>query len=163
MATVAQVMVASLKNIIVAASESEINSDDAGDFMFAMNIYMTNLAADGINLGYTEVNSLDDQVTIPTGALYGLVKNMAVVSAPDFGYPIPNELRQEAGAGLRVMEKIGVTIGPSAFPSTLPRGSGNERNSAFATHHFYPDLEAQILLEASGPIGLETGTEAAIT
>jgi len=85
MATVAQVLDASLKRIIVAGSESEINSQDATDFIFAMNTFMFDLDAQGVALGYTEVSDLSDDITIPIGALRGLITNMAVEISPDYG------------------------------------------------------------------------------
>jgi hypothetical protein len=69
MATVEQIAKASLQRIVVQGSESSLNPDDYQDYIFALNNYMTALDADGIALGYTLVDSISDQVTIPVGAL----------------------------------------------------------------------------------------------
>jgi len=159
MATVNQVLDASLKRIIVAGSESEINPQDALDFIFAMNIFMLDLDANGVNLGYTEVSQVSDQVTIPTGALRGVVTNMAIEISPDYGAPVSNELRVIAAAGLNTMRQLGLGLGKAFFPSTLPIGSGNEGEIGFNHNHFYPDQESEILAETTGCIGLETLTE----
>ncbi len=145
---------------MVAASESELNQDEATDFIFSMNTWMFSLDADGVNLGYTEVANLADIVTVPLGALYGIIKNMAIISAPDYGVIVKPALAAEAIAGLKVMRKIGSVMTPSIFPSTLPIGSGNEGTGAFRDNHFYVGDEESILAEASGPIGLEADTEA---
>ena len=84
MATVAQVAKASLQRILVQASEAPLQPDEYSDFIFAMNNYMNDLDASGIQLGYTEVSALGDDVTIPTGALRGLIANMAIEVAPDY-------------------------------------------------------------------------------
>jgi len=55
MATVAQVAKASLQRILVQASESSLEPDEYQDFIFAMNNYMSQLDAQGVSLGYTEV------------------------------------------------------------------------------------------------------------
>ena len=51
MATVAQVAKASLQRILVQASESELTASEFQDFIFSMNNYMTQLDAQGIQLG----------------------------------------------------------------------------------------------------------------
>ena len=77
MATVAQVAKASLQRILVQASEAALEPDEYQDFIFAMNNYMAQLDAQGIVLGYTQVSNLADEVTVPTGALRGIIANMA--------------------------------------------------------------------------------------
>jgi hypothetical protein len=159
MATAAQVIKAALQRILVQASDAELQPDEFADAMFAMNNFMLALDADGVNLGYTEVTSIGDEVTIPTGALRGLIANLAIEVSPDYGGQISQGLMEAATAGLDVMEKLGVTISETQFPGTLPRGSGNDYDNRLS--RFYPDLEAEILAETTGAIGLETGTEAA--
>lgn len=155
--TAAQVLKASLQSILVQASEAPLEADEYQDTIFAMNNFMFDLAANGVNLGYTEVSDLADEITIPTGALRGLIANVAIEMAPEFGGVISEALAVRATSGIKTMRHLGLTLGPSAYPYTLPRGSGNEGNYSW-TDHFYPDLEATILAEASGSIGLESGT-----
>lgn len=159
MATVAEVVKASLQRILVQATEADIEASEAQDFIFAMNNYMLDLDASGVTLGYTAVSDLGDEVTIPTGALRGLIANMAVEVAPDYNGVISPALATTARESLETMRKLGVTIAKTHFPSTLPIGSGNEWAGGRWTNHFYPDQEAQILAETTGAIGLETGTE----
>lgn len=156
MATVAQVAKSALQKILVQASESELEADEYQDFIFAMNNYMASLAAEGVNLGYTVVCNLADEVTVPVGALRGLIANVAIECAPDYGGVVSDELRKMAHDGEKIMRKLGQHLRPSRFPSTLPIGSGNEWCSNDI--HFYPESEASILAEAGGTIGLETGT-----
>jgi hypothetical protein len=138
MATVAQVAKAALQRILVQASEAPLEPDEYQDFIFAMNNYMAQLDAQGISLGYTEVSDLGDTVTIPTGALRGLIANMAIEVSPDYGGVISEGLVVAARQGLQTMRVIGRGI------------SG----------HFYPDREAEILAESTGAIGLEVNTNA---
>ena len=83
MATVAQVAKASLQRILVQASEAPLEPDEYQDYIFALNNYMAQLDAQGVMLGYTVVDSLGDEVTVPTGALRGIIANMAIEVAPD--------------------------------------------------------------------------------
>ncbi len=158
MATVAQVAKASLQRILVQASEAPLEADEYQDFIFAMNNYMAQLDAQGISLGYTEVSDLGDEVTIPTGALRGLIANMAIEVSPDYGGVISQGLIAAAQQGLQSMRILGQRIQASKNPSTLPLGSGNEDMLYGYSGHFYPDQEADILAESTGAIGLENNT-----
>ena len=159
MATVAQVAKASLQRILVQASEAALEPDEYQDFIFAMNNYMAQLDAQGITLGYTEVSDLGDDVTVPAGALRGIIANMAIEVAPDYGGVVSEGLVKAAREGMQTMRTIGGRMGPSALPSTLPIGAGNEDQSYGINNHFYPDSEADILAETTGAIGLEINTQ----
>ena len=52
MATVAQVAKASLQRILVQASESVLEPAEYSDYIFSLNNYMTELDAQGIQLGF---------------------------------------------------------------------------------------------------------------
>ena len=75
MATAAQVVKAALQRILVQGDEADLEASEYQDSIFAMNNYMLDLDASGITLGYTEVSNLGDEITIPTGALRGLIAN----------------------------------------------------------------------------------------
>lgn len=158
MATVAQVAKSSLQRILVQASEAPLEPDEYQDFIFSMNNYMAELDAQGIQLGYTEVSDLGDDVTIPTGALRGLIANMAIEVAPDYNGVISAGLQKAARDGFNTMRQLGQSMGKTKFPSTLPIGSGNEDDCFGINGHFYPDQEAEILAETTGAIGLEINT-----
>lgn len=158
MATVAQVAKAALQRILVQASESALQPDEYQDFIFAMNNYMLALDAQGIHLGYTAVSDLADQVTVPVGALRGLIANMAIEVSPDYGGVVTDALVLQAREGMQAMRMLGQTIGATRMPSTLPIGSGNSDAGYGWTWNFYPDSEEAILAETIGTIALETST-----
>lgn len=158
MATAGDIAKASLQKILVQATEAPIEASEAQDFIFAMNAFMLDLDANGVTLGYTEVADVADRITIPTGALRGLIYNMAVEVAPDYNAVITPAAQAIALAGLQTMRKLGATMGATQYPSTLPIGSGNEGSGLFRSNHFYPDLEASILAETTGAISLEIDT-----
>jgi hypothetical protein len=159
MATAAQVLKAALQRILVQGSEAEFEPDEYQDAIFAMNNYMLDLDANGVTLGYTVVSDLGDDVTVPTGALRGLIANVAIEISPDYNGTISPGLVQAATGGLATMRLLGQSIPSMRLPSTLPIGSGNEggRSGLFG-QHFYPELEAEILAETTGAIALELGT-----
>lgn len=116
---------------------------------------MAALNAEGVELGYTAVSSLGDELTVPDGAIEGIVANMAVRVAPDYGAEITQGLIVAASHGLRVMRLIGQSMGQTEYPSTLPKGSGNYSTY---TSPYYSDLEDTILAETTGSISLEEST-----
>jgi hypothetical protein len=160
MATAAQVTEAALKRILVQGANASLQADEYADAVDSMNNFMLDLDANGVSLGYTFVNSLSDEVTIPTGALRGLIANLAVDISPDYGGEVSPALVKAADDGLKTMYQLGVSVSPASFPGTLPKGSGNyvEESSPF-----YPcNNEDEILRETTGAIGLESGTAGAI-
>lgn len=155
MATVAQVAKAALQRILVQADEAPLNASEYQDFIFALNNYMLSLDAQGIQLGYTEVSDLGDEITVPAGALRGIIANMAIEVAPDYGGQITDALAVAAKNGLEAMRRLGQSMSASEYPSTLPYGSGNYD---YGTSYFYPEKESEILAETTGSIALETNT-----
>ena len=119
---------------------------------------MGELDAQGVKLGYTTVSGLGDEVTIPTGALRGVIANLAIEVAPDYNGIVSQGLIKAAKEGMNTMRLIGQTITKSEMPSTLPLGSGNEGDLSGISGHFYPDSEADILAETTGAIALEQNT-----
>jgi len=158
MATVAQVAKASLQRILVQAAEAPLEADEYQDFIIAMNNYMLALDAQGIHLGYTAVSNLADEVTVPLGALRGVIANVAIEVAPDYGGVVSDALVMQAREGLQAMRMLGQTIGGTRMPSTLPIGSGNTDTGYGWSWNFYPDSEDSILAETIGTIALETST-----
>ena len=116
MATVAQVAKAALQRILVQASEAPLEADEYQDFIFAMNNYMAMLDASGISLGYTVVSDLADEVTIPAGALRGLIANMAIEVSPDYGGVVSDGLIKAAREGVKTMQAHRSTYGRNAIP-----------------------------------------------
>ena len=158
MATVAQIAKASLQRILVQSSEADLEPDEYQDYIFALNNYMLALDADGIALGYTEVSNLGQQVTVPVGALRGIIANVAIEVAPDFDGVVTKALVVAAAEGLKTMRKLGQHIVTTAYPGTLPIGSGNQGPGSYRDDPFFPNLEAHILAETTGAIGLESST-----
>ena len=151
-----------LQEIYINANEQPIQ---AIDFQFAlrnMNRMMSQFDSDGIALGYTIVDNAADAITIPDGAINGLIKNLALRLANSFDMPVSQNLALDAKEGKDTMRNIAVVPQPMEFPDTLPIGSGNEQDVA-RTSHFYPgEQDEQFLGEQGGSIGLEDNTNESI-
>lgn len=157
MATAAEVTKSILGKLLVRQSEAPLEADEFQDTIFALNNYMTAQAANGINLGYTIVSNLADTITVPAGALQGIISNVAIEMAPDFGMTASAELIRSARLGLRAMRNLGTSLNSTQLPSTLPIGSGNE-GDFFNSDHFFPGTSEDLLTETGNNIGLESGT-----
>ncbi len=161
METAADIIKSALQEILVQASEAPIEADEAQGAIKYLNRMMAKYAAEGINLGYTVISNLGDLVTIPDGAVDGVVSNLGVRLFPQYaspGSPPDPLLIQAARDGLDAMRDIAVTVGPTSFPSTLPIGSGNEWDNGW-NDHFYTEDAAAVLTEQGGFISIESGTE----
>ena len=156
MASVAQVTKAALQWLLVRDSEAELQPDEYQDCIFALNNLMLSLDAEEVALGFTEVANLGDEVTVPVGALRGVITNLAIEMAPQFKAKVHPALASAAVQSLEVMRKLGQPEMVSLYPRNLPRGSGNYGSDSY-TSPFYPDQEASILAEAAGCISLESG------
>lgn len=156
MTTAAQLVKAILQEDIVQASEAPIASDEAQDTIFALNNFMFELAADGVNLGFTEVLDLGDEITVVRGAINGIIKNVSMQIAQQFSVPITPVHAAQAANGLRIMTKLAVTIPAAVFPDTLPIGSGNECG---VNQHFYGEPDDTLLTEQGLVIIPEANTE----
>jgi len=149
-----------LTEIVVLGAEAPLEAVDAQAAIRYMNRMMAGLDAKGIDLGYTEVTSTADDITVPAGAIEGMVFLLAARLWNQYaqGDPLPQLLIANAASGMKAMRAIAVTVGASEYPDTLPIGSGNEGGEGQWTTHFYEDLEADILAETTGAIGLESAT-----
>lgn len=149
-----------LIEITVLGAEAPVEAVDAQSAIRYLNRMMAALDADGIDLGYTEVASLADDITVPAGANQGMVFLLAQLLWDQYSddRPVPGSLVFKARDSINTMRNIAVTVGQTEYPDTLPIGSGNE-GDGIRTNHFYPDLQSTILAETNGSIGLEDETE----
>lgn len=155
MATVAQIIKYALQEIITQASEAPLEPDEYQDCIFALNTMMAEYDASGIHLGFTEVTSLGNTITVPAGAISGIVSNLGLRVAPQFQGVVSQELMKKASEGYKTMCKLGVTIEPTQFGGLMPLGSGNERWNG---RTFYPELTESIEAEVNNNIQVESST-----
>lgn len=147
-----------LQEVQVQASEQAIQAVDSNTVIRYMNRYMASIDAQGVNLGYTKITNQTDYVTVPDGALEGIVFNVALRILNSYDIPLTPELQQSARDSYKSMLKISNRIIPARPPCTLPIGSGNEGDSDYRNNHFYPCEEDTIATEQYGNIALEQGT-----
>lgn len=147
-----------LEEILVQASEQPIQAADAESAIDAMNDLFLERESSGTPLGYTEVNGLGDDVTIPDYARRYAISNLAVDICIQYDVPVPIQLQKKADDSLEAVERIVVPLPINILPDTLAVGAGNECGGHY-TNVFYPgDTENDVLTEQAGSILLEDGT-----
>ena len=143
-----------LQELIVQANEQAIEAVEFNTAVRYMNRMMAEFAADGIPLGYSQVSNAADPITIPAGAINGLIYNLALHLATTYDVPVGPELAVKAASAKNVMIKIASQISPTSYPGTLPIGSGNEGDAVY-DDKFYTDPIDTVNTELGGVVGLE--------
>jgi len=152
METAEQVVKDILQEVYVYSSEQPLEAVDFEFVIRYMNRYMAQLAVT-VPLGYTKVTAPTDLITIPDGAMNGLVFNVALRILNSFDVSVGQMLMENAKEGLNTMRKIARNTVVTKHPSTLPLGSGNYCYDDYA--RFYDGEESTILDEQNGNILLE--------
>jgi len=158
MAKANEFVVDALEDLVVQADEAPIEPPEGRAVLRMLNDMMAMWAALGVNLGYTQVDNLGQEVTIPDGAKIGVKAGLAIIIADKYDVAITPTLAKKAKDGWDAILNLVVEIGESQYPDTLPQGSGNNYPS-FASNTFYPDSQGTILEETGGSIALEDDTE----
>lgn len=151
-----------LKEIYAQGSEAPVEPDEAQDAISYLNRMMATKSF--LGLGYTTISGLGDVITVPDGAILGIIKNLALILQPQFGVPgkpINSALIAQAKEGRADILALTINrIGPTLFPDTLPIGSGNEdTSSAGLNDPFYGQPDEPILTEQGAFISVEQNTD----
>lgn len=129
MTTAIYVAERALKLLLVQAADAPLEADEYQDFYNAMNDFMADLEARGVSLGYTAVSGPADKITIPSGAIRGLVANMALEVAPDYEAAVTPQLERQAMEGYRTLRRLGRNKVSTSLHPNLPIGSGNYQHT----------------------------------
>lgn len=128
-----------LTELTIQAQEQDVPPVDLNTGIRYLNRMMAGWSAKGIKLGYTVVSAPNDVLTVPAGAIEGMVFNLALRLANGFDVPISQSLIASAADSLNTIRILAVKPGKSAYPASLPIGSGNEGGGDYYGSHFYPD------------------------
>ena len=145
--TASKVIEAALKRILVQGAGADFEPDEYADGIDSLNDFMASLETRGIVLGYTPVNDLTDLVTVERGAYRGIIANLAIDMAPEYGGKVTAPLLTQADSGMKDLYRLGVHIMPTAMPAGMPVGSGC---NYYDSQHFYPQVtEAYMALSGN--------------
>jgi len=137
------------------APQTNITQVQASKGIFYLNAMMLDFDACGINLGYTLVSSLGDEITVNDSAIEPIVMNLAIMISPLFNENATStSLFQNARDGYRVLKAISLDSAPNTpYHENTPRGSGNYSDRG---RLFYTEPTPAILTERGGKIANES-------
>jgi len=126
--TVTEIVSGALRLLEVKTSESAITPDEVADGLVALNDMMNEWNVDGINIGYETLADADDELFVTLGSIGAIKAGLAVYIAPEYGRVVTPELALRAKRSKRSL-RASIPLNQSAYPDTLPVGSGNEDNN----------------------------------
>lgn len=159
MATAGDIAQASLKSILVQAADAPLEADEYADFLDYLNNFMADLEVMKINLGYTPVDNISDEVTVPAGAIRGIIANLAIEVSPQYGGSISATLVKQAQDSMKTLRRLGMRPITSDLPQTLPRGSGNEDSVLYQPTFYYGSYAASLSLAGNTRATVFTGSD----
>ena len=100
-----------------------------------LNSMLQDWLSRNIDMGVSPLNAPGDELGEPLDARNGIVANLAVWLAPDFGREIPPTLARNARVGYRSIAKLyqKIEIPKKKVSSTLPLGAGNTKRASSQT------------------------------
>lgn len=145
MTTAGDIVERAFKRILVGGADAAPEPDEYADALADLNSFMLALEVDGIRLGYTVVDNVSDPVTIPPAAVLGVVSNLAITIAPDYGGVVSAALAAQATTGMGTLRKLSRPRMKTSYPGTLPTGSGNT-GWDLDDDYYAPMISAQLSL-----------------
>lgn len=124
-----------LQELLIQGAEQAVRSVDFQTGIRYMNRFMAEQDALGVKLGWTNVSNAADAITIPAGAINGLIYNVALALATSYDADVNALLFEKAKDSLMTMEILGNPPPKSSYPSNMPIGSGNSYDND--TYNFY--------------------------
>jgi hypothetical protein len=118
-----------LQEVLIQGAEQATRSVDFQTALRYMNRFMAEEDAMGTKLGWTNVVNASDPITIPSGAINGLIYNVALQIATSYDINVNPLLFEKAKKSLNVMRVIGNVPPMASYPSTMPIGSGSDYDS----------------------------------
>lgn len=159
MSTAGDIIQTALKRVLVQASDAPLEPDEYQDALDSLNDLMAAYEADGIRLGYTPVDNVEDEVTVPPGARRGIIANLAIEISADYGGNITAALSRQASEGMQTLRKLGRAAINSVLPDTLPAGSGNDNCYGYGSAYFAEVSTAMLTLSGNALETVFTATD----
>jgi hypothetical protein len=140
MATGTDFVTRALTRIGIRASETSLEASELQDGLDMLNDMLSNWEESGYNLGFSPIANLTDEVRVPRGANAAIIDSLAIVLAPEYSRPISPALAASVKIHFDNMLRANVFIGDVDYPSTLPKGAGNECDNLL-DDTFFPEKD----------------------
>lgn len=129
-----------LTELTVQAQEQTVPAVDLNTGIRYLNRMMASLSAKGVELGFTEIESPNDEITIPAGAIEPVMFLLAFRLANGFDVGVTPTFVEVVNEGKATLAYLSTNLTDykQSYPSTLPMGSGNKDN-LFTRDNFFPN------------------------
>ncbi len=126
-----------MSKINMYPDEASIPASEAEHIKRALNFMMADWETKGWKLGFTEIDSTSEPVTVPNGALKAIIYNLAAEISPDYNEgEVSMQVGRIAKASLNTIRRMTVKLPVVALPDTLPIGSGNYDGIAYTDNYY---------------------------
>ncbi len=143
MATANHFIIRALTRLGIRASETSLQADEIQDGLYVLNDMLSAMEP-GLRLGFSPVEGITDEVRIPREANGAMIDQLAIKLAPEFGRSVSIDLLRSAKDSWRNMLISMIFIGDVDYPSTLPKGSGNNCDyDNFINDTFFPEKDTK--------------------
>ena len=135
-----KIIVRSLTRLGIRASETSLQADEVQDGLDLLNDMLSEWER-LYHLGFSPIENITDEVRVPRNANGAIIDHLAIRMAPEYSRPISSALATSARLSLNNLLNANVFIGDVDYPSTLPKGSGNECPDLDDHTRFFPEKD----------------------
>ena len=121
MARVADIVSRALRILRVVDAHSAPSAQEMTDGIVALNGMMRRWEANGLALGWSDVEGPDDQVPAPDEAHEAIVYNLALKMRPEYGAALEPDVVQHAADGHAALRRDVLTASPLQVTPRSPR------------------------------------------
>lgn len=127
MTTAIQIVEGAAEEIGVKTAEIPLEAGDYSVIFERMNDMLSEWAYDGVAPEFVPVVNSTDEVLIARHGVAAAKYNLALRCAPAFQRPVSQALATMADDSLAAFSASAIFVGETAYPDSLPKGSGNRR------------------------------------
>lgn len=139
MTTALDIITGAFNNAGLLASETPLTSSELKDGLNEMNDMFAAWQASGVRIAAEPVELATDTVRIPRFAVQHAKCQLALQLLPVYQRTMPAELALKVSNAQTVFNRGVSTLGPIAYPDSLPRGSGSQScNGDWLDDRFFP-------------------------
>lgn len=140
MATAQKIIDRAFSKIGVKAAETPLTAAEISDGLDSLNDLLSAWDATGVLKGVAPVESADTDLEEPRYATGAIKAHLAIILAGEYGVPLSPSLIGEADHFMRYLVTASTNLEDVAFPSTLPKGSGNRNDYGIGyDRDFFPE------------------------
>jgi len=139
MATAKDAIQSAARLIRVKTAGIDLTDEELDDGVELLNDLMFKWDSDNIRIGFTELTSPDDELTVPRWSLSAIKSNLSARMAPEYGKVIGIELAAQIQNDFVTLRQRVTEAFQTYFPDTLPVGSGNQINNTRNQPKFFTD------------------------